>query len=125
MKENSAIRNGQAFTLMKLITRQHCTKGNYFVYVTRIFGDAEKFLPEFLFFNGNQRVFDSWQMASKTIAPLLQTIPKNIHPDFKPSICRQKAYTDLLNSSNILYCKCNSPSCDVNAIIDEYFKVTL
>ena len=123
MKENSAIRNGEAFTLMKLITRQHCTKGNYFVYVTRIFKDAEKFLPEFLFFNGNRRVFNNWIMASKAISPLLQTIPKNIHPDHKPSICRQKAYTVLLNTSNLNYCDCKSPSCDVNFIINEFLKV--
>ena len=123
MKQNSAIRNGEAFTLMKLITKQHCSKGNYFVFITKIYKDAERFLPEFLLFNGNRKVFDSWIMASKTIAPLLQTIPRNIHPDFKPSVCRQRAYATLLDTSNIAYCKCNSNACDVNLIINDYLKV--
>ena len=124
MAPNSAVRNGQTFVLIKILTwNQHCTRGNFFVNLKRIEADALNFLPEFLYFNGNMRVYNYWEMASKTIAPLLQTIPRNIHPSCKPSACKQKAYTDLLNSSNLNYCTCNNDDCEVNAIISEFLKV--
>ena len=123
MAPNSAIRNAQAFILLKFITNQHCSKGNYFVQVSKFYWDARKFLPDFAFFNGNPKVYANWEMAAKSVAPLFQTIPRNIHPDLKPSICRQKAYTNVLSSSNIDYCNCNQLNCDVNKLIDEFLKV--
>ena len=124
MAPQSAVRNGQAFTLIKLITwNQHCTKGCFFVNLKQLSKDAQTFLPEFLYFGGNAKVYNAWEMAAKTIAPLLQTVPSNIHPDFKPSICRQKAYSELLHKSVITFCKCNNDQCEVNAIIFEFLKV--
>lgn len=124
MAPNSAVRNGQAFTLIKLISwNQHCTKGCFFVNLTQITADAKRFLPEFLYFGGNSKVYGAWEMAAKTIAPLLQTVPSNIHPDFKPSSCRQRAYSVLLHKSILPYCECNNDECEVNKVIFEYLKV--
>ena len=123
MASTSAIRNGQMFVLMKLITNQHCTKGNFFVNLNKMFEDAPIILQDFLNFEGNSPVCETWEMAAKSIAPLLQTIPANIHPDFAPSACRKAAYLSLLNSSNLNYCECFNSECDVNISIDEFLKV--